>query len=349
MGRGRAIQETRDPYTRSVDTSWPRDMRLQPQRTSYRQRRTLRGPGIARLAFLALAILALLVVVDRCSKAPVGATELAETFHNPNLTSTQAAPAAAPPVRTVTATAGSLVRWAGAGIQDCALAGRRFSPIDSACLFPVDLGAEGDLDAERTVLAGGESQVERLRIEIGDYPYAEQHIQLQDTSRVNLSPSNQERAAAERKRIDAVWRQPSARQFQLPMGPPLENPGQPGRFGARRVFNGEPRSPHTGADYKATKGTPVLATADATVALAEEHFFGGKSVFLDHGDELVTMYFHLDEIFVEAGESVTRGAVIGTVGSTGRATGPHLHFGVRWRGDRIDPAAVLGARVIEVE
>ena len=75
--------------------------------------------------------------------------------------------------------------------------------------------------------------------------------------------------------------------------------------------------------------------------LAEEHFFAGKSVYIDHGGGLITMYFHLDTIAVAEGEDVTRGQVIGTVGSTGRSTGPHLHFGVRWLGARVDPAMLL--------
>ncbi|MEM1250263.1 MAG: M23 family metallopeptidase, partial [Acidobacteriota bacterium] len=129
--------------------------------------------------------------------------------------------------------------------------------------------------------------------------------------------------------------------FQLPLAQPLERLPRGGRFGARRIINGEPRSPHTGADYAANQGTPVLAAADGVVRLAEEHFFGGNSVFLDHGDGLITMYLHLHEIFVDPGESVTRGSVIGTVGSTGRSTGPHLHFGIRWRGARVDPAFLL--------
>jgi murein DD-endopeptidase MepM/ murein hydrolase activator NlpD len=86
------------------------------------------------------------------------------------------------------------------------------------------------------------------------------------------------------------------------------------------------------------------------VAIAADHYFSGKSVFIDHGDGLVTMYFHLDRIDVRAGESVERGQVIGTLGSTGRVTGPHLHFGVRWHGARVDPTVLLGdpTRVPEV-
>ncbi|MDE2978565.1 MAG: M23 family metallopeptidase [Acidobacteriota bacterium] len=115
-----------------------------------------------------------------------------------------------------------------------------------------------------------------------------------------------------------------------------------GRFGAKRIINGEPRSPHTGADYAVPQGTPVLAVEDAVVALAGEFFFSGNAVFLDHGNGLISMYFHLHEVFVEQGDEVPRGRLIGTVGSTGRSTGPHLHFGIRWQGARVDPALWLG-------
>jgi murein DD-endopeptidase MepM/ murein hydrolase activator NlpD len=85
----------------------------------------------------------------------------------------------------------------------------------------------------------------------------------------------------------------------------------------------------------------VLAIADGRVALAADFFFSGGSVFLDHGDGLISMYFHLEEWTVEEGGEVRRGEVIGKVGQTGRATGPHLHMGARWRGARIDPMLLL--------
>jgi murein DD-endopeptidase MepM/ murein hydrolase activator NlpD len=86
----------------------------------------------------------------------------------------------------------------------------------------------------------------------------------------------------------------------------------------------------------------VLAAADGTVAMVADQFFGGNAVFLDHGDGLITMYMHLLRAGVEEGASVRRGERVGVVGSTGRATGPHLHFGVRWRGAPVDPALLLG-------
>jgi murein DD-endopeptidase MepM/ murein hydrolase activator NlpD len=84
-----------------------------------------------------------------------------------------------------------------------------------------------------------------------------------------------------------------------------------------------------------------VAVADGVVALADDFFFSGRSVFLDHGDGLITMYFHFSEILVEEGDEIRRGQVIGRVGQSGRATGPHLHVGIRWRGARVDPALMF--------
>ncbi len=89
-------------------------------------------------------------------------------------------------------------------------------------------------------------------------------------------------------------------------------------------------------------GTPVLAVADGRVVLAEEHYFAGKSVYVDHGGGLLSMSFHLSEILVEEGSEVKRGQPLGEVGATGRVTGPHLHFGLRWHGARVDPERLIG-------
>jgi murein DD-endopeptidase MepM/ murein hydrolase activator NlpD len=89
------------------------------------------------------------------------------------------------------------------------------------------------------------------------------------------------------------------------------------------------------------EGTPVHSIANGTVVLAGDFFFSGGSVFLDHGDGLISMYFHLRDLAVEQGREVERGEVIGSVGQTGRATGPHLHMGLRWRGARVDPAFLM--------
>jgi len=122
---------------------------------------------------------------------------------------------------------------------------------------------------------------------------------------------------------------------------PIDGEARATGFGLRRIINGEPRAPHTGADFAAPAGAPVLAANAGTVALAEEHFFAGKSLVLDHGQGVYTMYFHLETFLVRPGQRVKRGEVVARVGSSGRATGPHLHWGARLSGARINPEELL--------
>ncbi len=117
--------------------------------------------------------------------------------------------------------------------------------------------------------------------------------------------------------------------------------GEMRNFGARRVFNGRTRSRHAGLDVAAPAGAPVVAAAGGRVALAGNFYFSGGSVVLDHGEGLFTMYFHLSRLDVKEGETVAAGQLLGAVGATGRATGPHLHWAARLGSARIDPAALL--------
>ncbi len=244
-----------------------------------------------------------------------------------------AAPAAAP----VPVAPGVVVRWPGAGIEHCARGGERWAPIGGACLYPVDLLATGEIAIARS-RAG---RTERRTLRVGDYPYALQHVTIDDDSKVNPSASDLERIAREQARTAKLWSLDTPRRFALPLLPPLADLPAGGRFGARRVFNGQPRSPHSGADYAAAAGTPVRAAADGRVVLAEDQFFAGRAVFIDHGDGLISMYFHLSSILVRDGAEVKGGQSIGRVGATGRASGPHLHFALRWRGARVDPRFLL--------
>ena len=114
-----------------------------------------------------------------------------------------------------------------------------------------------------------------------------------------------------------------------------------GSFGLKRILNGQPRSPHSGEDFTAPQGTAVRAANTGKVALVGEYFFSGKSVIVDHGLGCYTMYFHLQDIGVEEGDLVQKGAVIGSVGATGRATGPHLHWGARVNGARVNPLSMI--------
>lgn len=112
-------------------------------------------------------------------------------------------------------------------------------------------------------------------------------------------------------------------------------------FGSVRVMNGQPRNPHNGIDIAAPLGTEVHASSEAVVRLTVDHLFSGKGVYLDHGLGLYTMYFHLSEVLVEEGETVRAGQTVGKVGATGRASGPHLHWGAKLNGARINPEALL--------
>jgi murein DD-endopeptidase MepM/ murein hydrolase activator NlpD len=124
--------------------------------------------------------------------------------------------------------------------------------------------------------------------------------------------------------------------FVLPLSSEVTSP-----FGYRRIINGMPRAPHTGVDLKAALGTPVVAPNHGRVALVGDFFFSGQSVVLDHGGGLYTVYFHLAESKVESGVPVRKGDVIGLSGMTGRVTGPHLHWGARINGARVDPFELL--------
>lgn len=112
-------------------------------------------------------------------------------------------------------------------------------------------------------------------------------------------------------------------------------------YGSQRIFNGVAQRPHWGLDYRVHTGTPVTAMNDGTVLLARFLYFEGNCVVIDHGQGLLTLYFHLSEIQVKEGDPVKRGQQIGLSGGTGRATGPHLHVAVRWQGNNLDPARLL--------
>jgi murein DD-endopeptidase MepM/ murein hydrolase activator NlpD len=159
---------------------------------------------------------------------------------------------------------------------------------------------------------------------------------------VDLDAATLARVETERRELRAalgdgiperLWRGP----FRMPV-----EGGQPtGGFGLRQLINGQPRSPHTGYDWAAPSGTPVLAANAGRAALVTEYFFAGRNVVVDHGLGLFTLYYHLTETRVAAGDLVAAGQVIGTVGATGRVTGPHLHFAVLLGAARVDPEALL--------
>ncbi len=138
-----------------------------------------------------------------------------------------------------------------------------------------------------------------------------------------------------------VW-QSSARErlWTTPFVRPV--PGEwVSRFGTRSIFNGQPRSPHNGADFLSPTGTPIHAPNAGRVALAKDLYFSGNTVIIDHGLGFFSTLAHLSAFEVREGDAVAAGQVIGRVGATGRVTGPHLHWAVRVGSARVDPMAVL--------
>ncbi len=154
---------------------------------------------------------------------------------------------------------------------------------------------------------------------------------------VTPPPEVHDRIAAERRKAAEIYRSSSTERLWLPPFARSSDGVPSGNFGRRRVLNGVPRSPHSGEDYAASRGSEVRAAARGRVRLAEDFYYSGLTVLIDHGVGLVSQYFHLGQIHVSEGDLVESGQIVGRVGSTGRATGPHLHFGLRLFGQRVDP------------
>jgi murein DD-endopeptidase MepM/ murein hydrolase activator NlpD len=139
--------------------------------------------------------------------------------------------------------------------------------------------------------------------------------------------------------VNAAYRSAEPARRWTSFAKPVAYPG--GNFGSRRVYNGKTTGFHAGLDMAAPKGTPVAAAADGRVALAGDLYFSGGTVLLDHGGGLFTQYMHLSRIDVKDGDVVARGTILGLVGATGRVTGPHLHWGARLNGARVNPEALV--------
>jgi murein DD-endopeptidase MepM/ murein hydrolase activator NlpD len=183
----------------------------------------------------------------------------------------------------------------------------------------------------------------RLSFHVTAKEYESQHITIKDKRKVTPEKRDMERINRESKTIKAALRHWSDREavplrFIKPVDGPYSSP-----FGLRRFFNEQPRKPHSGLDIAAPEGTPVRAPAGGTVINTGNYFFNGNTVFLDHGQGLVTMYCHLSRIDVTPGQKIDAGESIGLVGMTGRVTGPHLHWGVSLNDARVDPMLFLPA------
>ena len=203
--------------------------------------------------------------------------------------------------------------------------------------IPLDT-APGKHAANLQPSSGNASKVE---FTVTDKRYEEQRLKVANQRHVEPSQEDLERIEHERKRIDAALGNFDAgRVPQFVLRAPVDG-RRSSSFGLRRFFNDQPRNPHTGMDIAAPTGTPILSPAPGVVTDTGDYFFNGNTVFVDHGQGVVTMYCHLSRIDVKPGDEVATGTPLGLVGATGRVTGPHLHWGVAVNRAMVDPALFL--------
>ena len=176
---------------------------------------------------------------------------------------------------------------------------------------------------------------------IKDKAYKTQGLTVTNKRKVNPYAEDMNRIISEKKRTKKTLAHWQGRELKdLTFIAPVKG-RHSSSFGLRRVFNGQPRKPHSGMDIAAPTGTPIVTPMAGTVTNVGDYFFNGNSVFIDHGQGLITMYLHLDRIDVQEGDILQQGDLLGTVGATSRVTGPHLHWGISLNDARVDPALFL--------
>lgn len=193
----------------------------------------------------------------------------------------------------------------------------------------------------RIVLDYPDGRTEDRHFTVTAKQYTEQHLTIDNPKMVNPDEQDLGRIREESARMRAqyvLFSEPA--DSPMPFVQPVEGPLS-SSFGRRRVLNGQPRSPHSGLDIAASTGTPILSPAPGTVTLTGDFYFNGNTVFVDHGNGLISMMCHLSSIDVADGQLVQRGDPLGLVGATGRVTGPHLHWSVSMNGNRVDPVQVM--------
>lgn len=187
---------------------------------------------------------------------------------------------------------------------------------------------------------GGSDIVAKKELKVRERKYEVERLTLPEKM-VELDKESEERADREALELAGVWEDVSVERlwdgrFALPVNGDLNS-----NFGKKRVINGMVRNPHNGVDISAPEGQKIISPNNGRVVFTAEHFFGGKTLVIDHGQGLYTSYMHLSKVSVKVGDMVNRGAIIGRVGKTGRSTGPHLHWSARLNKARIDPLKLL--------
>ena len=209
-------------------------------------------------------------------------------------------------------------------------------PLESEWVALVGIPLAADAGTQQLNIANGQM----LPFQIHAKQYKTQRITIKDKNKVDPDDESSQRIIREQALQQQLKTQFTEADAQLDFIKPV--PGRDtGRFGLKRFINNQPRNPHSGMDIAAASGTPVKATAAGRVLHTDDFFFSGNTVYIDHGAGVISMYAHLSAIKVEPGDVVQQGDIIGQVGSTGRATGPHLHWSVYLNGEAVDPALFL--------
>ena len=217
-----------------------------------------------------------------------------------------------------------------------------------SALIGIDLNTEPDIYNISLSFENenGETIKKEYEIIVSSADFGTQKLTL-PKEKVDLDEETLKRVKNEEEKVASVWdifteRHLWTGNFITPVDGELSSD-----FGLRRIINDEPRNPHTGVDITSSEGTPVYASNHGKVVLIDDHFFSGKSLFIDHGLGLFSMYFHLSEILVNNGDVINKGQLIAKVGKSGRATGPHLHWGIRLNNARVNPASLLNLQLEE--
>jgi murein DD-endopeptidase MepM/ murein hydrolase activator NlpD len=212
---------------------------------------------------------------------------------------------------------------------------------DSGWIAVVGIPLDTQPGAHKVKLQRTQGETRDIEFTVVAKQYEEQRLTVANRRHVDPSKEDLERIARERARIDAALGNFDADRIpMLALQPPVVG-RRSSSFGLRRFFNDQPRNPHSGMDIAAPTGTPVLSPAPGRVTDTGDYFFNGNTVFVDHGQGVVTMYCHLSRIDVQPGDEVQTGTPLGQVGATGRVTGPHLHWGVAVKRGLVDPALFL--------
>ena len=218
----------------------------------------------------------------------------------------------------------------------------------SQALLGVDLEkvpGDYELSVSATTESGEHAQC-TVTLEVRAGKFATESLTVQKQF-VEPNEQQAQRAVAEQEKLRQIFDHITPEKlWHGPFGLPLTGGVRGTNFGKRRILNGQPRSPHTGADFPAPTGTPIHATQGGRVVLAEELYFSGNTVIIDHGLGIYSLYGHLSVTDVAVGDAVKAGAVIGKVGATGRVTGPHLHWGVTVNKARVNPLQLVTQTVI---